>query len=168
MRRRNVLISTFVIIWTLVFQYETLRHFYLSPLAGRPLPKLPLLFPPAGWIMFFNVDLSYGFAEVYGVRGSEITLLDPHDILRTKAVLYDNIHRNVLVSVLDNSDLPWSQNPWRNPAVDARLRAVNDPFCRFLRRRFPRFERFGVVHAAYPGVVSTPERILRQALYTCD
>jgi hypothetical protein len=168
MLRRNALISAFVIVWTLVFQYETLRGFYLSPLAGRPLPKLPLLFPPAGWIMFFNVDAGYGFAEVYGVRGEQITLLDPHEILRTKAVLYDNIHRNVLVSVLDNSDLAWSVNPWRNPAVDPRLRAVNDPFCRFLRWRFPRYQRFGIAQAAYPDVVNAPDRVLRGVVYVCE
>ena len=147
-KRRNALITCFVIIWPLVFQYETLRHNYLSPLAHRELPKLPLLFPPAGWVMFFNVDRSYGFAEVYGIKGSSPTLLDPHDIFRTKAVGYDNIHRNVLVTVLDSYDAP--------------------AFCRFLRRRFPSYEEFAVLAAQYPDIVTEPNRILRGLAYRCQ
>ena len=68
-RLRNLAISVFVIIWIAVFQYETLRLNYLSPLAGRMLPKVKFLYPPAGWIMFFQVDRLYGFAEVYGLHG---------------------------------------------------------------------------------------------------
>ena len=148
MLRRNTLITVFVICWTLVFQYETLRASYLSPLAGRELPKLPFLFPPAGWIMFFNIDKSYGFAEVYGVRDGEHVLLDPHDILETKAVGYDNIHRNVLVGVLSRGDA--------------------QSFCRFLRRKFPSYDQFLVVYAAYPDVIKTPDRVLRQVAYRCQ
>ena len=58
MPRRTTTITWFVIIWTAVFLYETFRASYLSPLLHRQLPKLPLLFPPAGWIMFYNVDKS--------------------------------------------------------------------------------------------------------------
>ena len=136
-----------MILWTLVFHYETLRANYLSPLAGRPLPKLPLLFPPAGWIMFFNVDKSYGFAEVYGIRSATPVLLDPHDIFQTKAVGYDNIHRNVLVSVLHPNLAP--------------------SFCPYLKRKFPGYEEFAVVYAAYPDVVAEPDRVLRQLAYRC-
>jgi len=145
--RRNTLITLFVICWTLLFQYETLRASYLSPLVGRELPKLPFLFPPAGWIMFFNIDKSYGFAEVYGVEGGKQILLDPHDILETKAIGYDNIHRNVLVGVLSRGDAQF--------------------FCRFLRRKFPSYNSFLVVYAVYPDLVSTPDRILRQIAYPC-
>ena len=145
--RRNTLVTVFVVCWTLIFHYETLRANYLSPLVGRELPKLPLLFPPAGWIMFFNVDKTYGFAEVYGIQGTEPVKLDPHDILRTKAVGYDNIHRNVLVGVLNRHDAP--------------------SFCRYLRRRFPTYDSFAVVYAHYPDIVETPERILRQVAYRC-
>jgi len=164
MLRRNTLITVFVIGWTLLFQYETLRASYLSPLvlrlrsapalseaeglAGRELPKLPFLFPPAGWIMFFNIDKSYGFAEVYGIRGGQQMLLDPHDILETKAISYDNIHRNVLVGVLSR--------------VDAQS------FCRFLRRKFPSYDEFLVVYAQYPDLITTPDRILRQLAYRCQ
>ena len=148
MLRRNTLITVFVIGWTLLFQYETLRASYLSPPAGRELPKVRLLFPPAGWIMFFNVDPSYGFAEVYGVRGGERILLDPHDILETKAVGYDNIHRNVLVGVLSRGDA--------------------QSFCRFLRRKFPGYDQFLVVYAEYPDVINTPDRVLRRVAYQCQ
>ena len=146
--RRNTLITWFVVCWTLVFQYETLRLNYLSPLFQRELPKLPLLFPPAGWIMFFNVGKAYGFAEVYGLRGGEPVLLDPHGIFETRAVGYDNIHRNMLVGVLDRYDAP--------------------AFCRYLRRKFPGHESFAVVYGQYPDVVNRPGQVLRQVAYLCD
>ncbi len=146
--RRHTLITWFVIAWTLLFQYETLRANYLGPLVKRELPKLPLLFPPAGWIMFFQVDRSYGFAEVYGLRGREAVQLDPHDIFETRAVGYDNIRRNVLVGVLYRERAP--------------------SFCRYLRRKFPGYDAFAVVHAEYPDVVNAPDRILRQVAYRCQ
>ena len=148
MLRRSVPITVFVICWTLVFQYETLRLHYLRPLFKRELPKLALLFPPAGWIMFFNVDKAYGFAEVYGLRGTNPTQLDPHDIFETKAVGYDNIHRNVLVGVLDRGDAP--------------------SFCRYLRRKFPAYDSFAVLYCQYPDVVNAPDQILRQVAYRCQ
>jgi len=146
--RRNTLITIFVILWSLVFQYETLRANYLSPMAGRELPKLRFLFPPAGWIMFFNVDKSYGFAEVLGLRDGQPFKLDPHDILETRAVGYDNIHRNVLVGVLSRGD--------------ARS------FCRFLQRKFPSYDEFLIVAAQYPDLIETPDRVLRQVAYRCQ
>ena len=148
MLRRNTLITVFVICWTLIFQYETLRAGYLSPLAGRELPKLPFLFPPAGWIMFFNVDKSYGFAEVYGFRGSQRAKLDPHEIFETRAVGYDNIHRNVLVGVLSRGDA--------------------QPFCRFLRRKFPSYDGFLIVYGQYSDLINTPDLVLRQIAYRCQ
>jgi hypothetical protein len=147
--RRPRWISWFVAGWLLLFQYETLRANYLSPLAMRQLPKLPLLFPPAGWIMFFNVDRSYGFAEVYAARlGWKPTLLDPHEIFETKAVGYDNIRRNVLVGAL-----------YRDQA---------EAFCRYLARKFPRYDGFAVVYAQHPDVVAQPDRVLRQVAYRCQ
>jgi hypothetical protein len=148
MLRRSILIPWFVICWTLVFHYETLRANYLSPVFKRDLPKLPLLFPPAGWIMFFSVDKSYGFAEVYGVRDGEATKLDPHDIFETRAVGYDNIHRNVLIGVLDQHRAPI--------------------FCRYLRRKFPQYDSFAVLYGHYPDLIHTPELVLRQVAYRCQ
>ena len=147
MFRRRIVITWFVICWTILFQYETLRANYLSPFLKRELPKLPLLFPPAGWIMFYRVDNSYGFAEVYGLHGSQPITLDPHDIFETRAVGYDNIHRNVLVGVLYQDRAP--------------------SFCRYLRRRFPAYDAFAVVYRQYPDLINTPERILSQVAYRC-
>ena len=145
--RRHVWISLFVILWIAVFHYETLRLNYLSPLVGRELPKLKFLYPPAGWIMFFNVDRSYGYAEVYGLTAGRSTLLDPHAIFETRFVWYDNIHRNVLISVLSPHDAP--------------------RFCRYLRRKFPSYDAFTVVYAMYPDVVNRPNEIQRQVAYQC-
>ena len=147
LRRHDRAITWFVICWSLVFFYETFRASYLSPLFGRQLPKLPLLFPPAGWIMFFNVDRSYGFAEVYGTRNGQRTLLDPHDIFSTKAVGYDNIHRNMLVGVLSQHEA--------------------QPFCRYLMRKFPAYDEFLVVYAQYPDVANQPDTVYRQVAYRC-
>ena len=146
--RRNTLITVFVIGWLLLFQYETLRANYLNPLAGHRLPKCPLLFPPAGWIMFFNIDTSYGFAEVYGITDGQPALLDPHAVFSTKAVGYDNIHRNVLISVL-----------YRDRA---------EAFCRHLHRTFPDYGAFAVVYAEYPDLIGAPQQILRQVAYRCQ
>jgi hypothetical protein len=145
--RRNTLITWFVIGWTLLFHYETLRASYLSPLAQRNLPKVPFLFPPAGWIMFYNVDKTYGYADVYGIRHGQSVKLDPHDILETRAVGYDNIHRNVLVGALDPQDAP--------------------QFCRFLHRKFPAYQSFVVLYAQYPDVVGDPDRVLYRVAYRC-
>ena len=148
LRRHNAAITTFVICWSLLFFYETFRANYLSPLAGRPLPKWPLLFPPAGWIMFFSIDRSYGFAEVYGLRDGQQEMIDPHKILQTKANGYDNIRRNVLVRVLSQE--------------------AAQPFCRYLRWKFPRYEGFTVVYGQYPDAVSTPDHVLRYVAYRCQ
>lgn len=148
LRRHNRAITWFVILWSLIFLYESCRANYLNPLFGRHLPKFPLLFPPAGWIMFFNVDKSYGFAEVYGQRNNQIELIDPHSILETQAIGYDNIHRNVLVGVLSQYEAP--------------------SFCSFLKRKFPGYEAFAVVYAQYPDVVNSPDGIYRHAAYRCQ
>ena len=147
--RSRALVTCFVAAWLSLFIYESFRFSYLSPLAGTPLPKMPLLYPPAGWIMFYRVDPAYGFAEVYALKpGRQPELLDPHAIFSTRAIGYDNIHRNVLVSVLDSRLKPG--------------------FCRFLRRKFPEADGFAVVHAEYPDVMAEPDHILRQVLYRCD
>ncbi|HEX9781032.1 MAG TPA: hypothetical protein VGB20_07450 [bacterium] len=148
-RRRNILISAFVVVWTAVFQYETLRYKYLGPWLGRDLPKIRLLFPPAGWIMFYRIDPAYGMAEVYGVRpGGPPELLDPHAMFETRALGYDNIRRNVLVGVL--------------------TRDAAAPFCRYLHRKFPAYASFSVVYAEYPDLIGEPARVRRATAYRCE
>lgn len=146
-RRHDRAITVFVICWSLLFFYETFRANYLSPLAGFRLPKWPLLFPPAGWIMFFNVDPSYGFAEVYGLRNGKNEIIDPHQIFKTHALGYDNIRRNVVVGVLSQEQAAG--------------------FCRYLHWKFPAFEAFTVVYAQYPDIVSQPGQISRHVAYRC-
>jgi len=166
--KRNTVISLFVIVWVAVFHYETLRLNYLSPLvlrlrsavalseakgraeglAGRELPKLKFLYPPAGWIMFFNVDRSYGFAEVYGFKGDAPFLLDPHEIFETRFVWYDNIRRNVLITVLSAADAP--------------------KFCQSLGRKFPQYEAFAIVYGLYPDLVNKPGEKLYRVAYQCQ
>ncbi len=146
-RLRNLAISVFVIIWIAVFQYETLRLNYLSPLAGRMLPKVKFLYPPAGWIMFFQVDRLYGFAEVYGLHGRSAELIDPPPIFATTFIGYDNIRRNVLISALSPGDGPRS--------------------CPYLDRKFPQYDGFAVVYAVYPDVVGQPDEVRRRIAYQC-
>ena len=145
---RNVWITLLVIVWVSVFHYETLRLSYLSPLVGRELPKLKFLYPPAGWIMFYNVDPSYGFAEVHGIKRGQPFLLDPHDIFETRFVWYDNIRRNVLISVLSPHAAP--------------------RFCAYLHRKFPAYEAFVVRYGQYPNVIERPSEIVYQTAYRCQ
>ena len=146
-RARHWLISAFVVGWIALFHYETLRLSYLSPLLGRELPKTKFLYPPAGWIMFFNVDPSYGMAEVYALQHGQPKRLNPHDIFRTRFIGYDNIRRNVLISVLSPRVAP--------------------QFCAYLHRRFPDAESFAVVYRVYPDVAAAPEDSRYQVQYQC-
>ena len=145
---RNVAISMFVVAWIALFHYESLRASYFSPLAGRPLPKIKFLYPPAGWIMFFNIDRSYGFAEVYGLRDGRPEKIDPHRIFATRFVGYDNIRRNVLISVV---------SPHASPR-----------FCAFLRRKFPEYQAFAVVYGEYPDVERAPDQARYAVAYRCE
>lgn len=153
---RHRLISAFVIVWMTLFQYETLRLNYLTPLIhrlwpttrDRALPKLRFLYPPAGWPMFYNIDRSYGFAEVYGIEHGQPLLIDPHRIFATRFVWYDNIRRNVLISVLSRASAP--------------------SFCRYLHRKFPQFEAFAVMYGEYPDVAEHPDQRLYQLAYRCQ
>ena len=147
MMKRNILISIFVITWLVVFHYESTRYFYLEPLLKRPLPKVKFLFPPAGWIMFFNVSDSFGYAEVYGIKDGQSQLIDPHQILQTRAIGYDNIHRNALITVL--------------------AREMQRPFCGYLRRKFPSFDNFVITYVEYPHLSTQPFERIQRAIYEC-
>lgn len=148
MKNKNILISTFVVVWLFVFYYESTRAFFLEPWLHRPLPKVKFLFPPAGWIMFYNLDDSFGYVEVYGVKGERFQLIDPHQILQTRAIGYDNIHRNALITIAS--------------------RDMQRPFCAFLKRKFSYFESFKVVYVNYPSLSRRPLEQEKQVIYECQ
>ena len=109
---------------------------------------MKFLFPPAGWIMFYNVGDNFGNVEVYGVKDGNQQLLDPHQILQTRAIGYDNINRNVLLAVASPS--------------------MADSFCPFLKRKFPYFEKFLVTYAEYPHLTEQPLERMQTVIYECN
>jgi hypothetical protein len=147
MKTRKIIISIFVIIWLIVFNYESTRAFYLEPLLHRPLPKLKFLFPPAGWIMFFNIENSFGYAQVYGVKNGRSQAIDPHDILQTRPIGYDNIHRDALLEVLSADMI--------------------HPFCSFLARKFPAFDNFVITYIYYSSLTQRPLQQQQSVIYEC-
>ncbi len=140
-------ISAFVVVWLLVFHYESLRRNFLDPWLGTRLPKVKLLFPPAGWIMFFRIDEGDGRAEVWGVRGDSGELIDPHRIFENRWIGYDNIRRNILIAALNEAYAP--------------------AFCSYLRRKLPEYGGFLVMQTWRPSVVREPDKVLRQVAYRC-
>ena len=144
---RHFFISIFVILWTLLFHYESIRFFYLNPFFKRDQPQMKFLFPPAGWIMFFNVNDQFSYAAVYGVKNQIPQPIDPHLIFRTRTIMFDNIHRNILSEVL------YPQQ--------------KEPFCRYLKGRFPNFDSFFVTAIGYPSVVKKPFERVEQIIYEC-
>ena len=97
--------------------------------------------------MFYNVDDEFLCAEVYGVRKGIPQRLDPHGIFQTRPIGYDNIHRNVLVEVL-------------NPEYF-------EPFCVFLKRKFPDFDSFLITEVEYPSLTKEPHQRIERAVYQC-
>lgn len=97
--------------------------------------------------MFYNVGEEYGLAEVFGVKNGSPEWIDPHRIFETKAVGYDNIHRNVLSSVL---------SPY-----------YRGDFCRFLERKFSGYDDFYVMAAYYPSLIKAPGKKLYRLEYSC-
>jgi hypothetical protein len=144
---RNRLITCFVILWCLAFHYESIRYFYLEPLVGKPLPKIKFLFPPAGWIMFYHVDPSYGYVCVFGYKENQSYEIDPHEIFRVRTIGYDNVHRGVIAS--------------------AASRHNQSAFCDQLHRRFKEMDSFRVVSTYYPNFVTGPYEQYHEILYSC-
>lgn len=146
-KRKNTIITLFVLAWLTFFTYETVRYEYLNVIFGVALPKLKFLFPPAGWIMFYDVGEASGRAEVYGVRGDKIELIDPHQIFDNRWIGYDNIRRNILIHVLD--------------------KRTSVSFCRYLKRKFPQYEHFKVVWVIYPSETRQPGKKVMKVVYEC-
>ena len=147
MKSRNVLISIFVVVWLLVFYYESSRVLFLAPWLQRPLPKVKFLFPPAGWIMFYKVEDNFGYVEVHGIKDGRSQWIDPHQILQTRAIGYDNINRNALITVAS--------------ADSAKS------FCAFLQRRFPYFDNFMITYVNYPSLRQQSMARQDRVLYEC-
>ena len=144
---KRSMITVFVVSWLSLFFYETTRVCTLNPLFRRELPKCKFLFPPAGWIMFYNVGEQEGHCEVYGAKGERYEFIDPHRIFNDRWLGYDNIHRNVLISVL-------------NPAYV-------ESFCRYLKRKFPEYDSFHVFYAITPSNIQYPGRRVLKAAFSC-
>src|SRR3989338_2699266 len=144
---RNAAISVFVVLWLFIFHYESTRIFYLATATQSDPPKFKFLFPPAGWIMFFNVDDTYSHVEVYGKMGESVHSIDPHDIFRTRTFGFDNIHRNILSNVGSGDHAA--------------------AFCRYLSWRLPSYEDFVVMAVYYPSLVKEPYRRRQEVLYRC-
>jgi hypothetical protein len=144
---RNKLISIFVLVWLAVFYYESTCYYYLQPALKRELPRLKFLFPPAGWIMFYNITGNFNYAEVYGVKNGVPQLIDPHQILQTRAIGYDNINRNALITVLSPG--------------------MADSFCPYLKRKFPYFDKFLVTYVEFPNLTEEPFDKRQAVAYTC-
>lgn len=97
--------------------------------------------------MFFNVDQTYSYVEVYGKIGETVQPIDPHDIFRTRTFGFDNIHRNVL------------------SGVGSRESAA--AFCQYLAWRLPAYEDFVVMTVYYPSLVKEPYKHWQEPLYRC-
>lgn len=147
MKIRNVLISIFVVVWLAVFHYESVRQFYLQPFFKEPLPKTKFLFPPAGWIMFYQVGDRYTAAEVFGVRKGLIVPIDAHDIIKTRFIGFDMVQRGVLSSMLD--------------------KRIKPGFCRYLQKNFPEFDRFIITAIEYPALTRSRYERYQGEVYSC-
>jgi len=97
--------------------------------------------------MFYNIDDRTSYVEVYGIKGQQSQIIDPHDIIRTRTVGYDNIHRGILGQVT------YSQY-YRS-------------FCNFLNYRFDYFDRFLITIVSHPNMSENPYERYQKVLYQC-
>ena len=148
-KQRNACITIFVILWCLAFHYESVRHFYLEPFFHRSLFKVPFLFPPAGWIMFYQVDETYSHIRIFGFKNGQNYEIDPHEVFRVRTIGFDNIHRGVIGAAASEKN--------------------QDAFCKQLFTRFKNnFERFSILYEYYPSFVTDPYKRYQQVFYSCS
>lgn len=98
--------------------------------------------------MFFNVDETYGYVEVYGKKDGRVDPINPHDILRTRTIGFDNIQRNVL-SAVGSAEMA-------------------EPFCRYLSGLLPGYDDFYITLIYYPAIVADPYQRQQEVLYQCS
>ena len=98
--------------------------------------------------MFYRVEEAEVRAEVYGRKGESFEWIDPHRIFNIHWLGYDNIHRNILISVL---------GPYH----------ASQSFCRYLKRKFPQYDGFSVMQAVYPSNIKYPEKRALKVVYEC-
>ncbi len=153
-RLRDCFINYFVVIWLFLFFYYNTRSFLLEPFLRGAFrnPTLTLegnkfLFPPAGPIMFYNVNSAFGHHRVLGIKNEEAFELDPHDIYLTRTFFYDNVHRGVLGEIGDLSNAP--------------------SFCYTMYRRMPEFDDFVVTLRVYPSLTTSRYVYREKLIYHC-
>ena len=95
--------------------------------------------------MFYNVDDRFGYIEVVGQKGNEMYFIDPHEIIETRTIGFDNIFRNIL-SQMGN-------------------KRSSQAFGRFLKRKFPEYDGFVVSYIYFPDLVHRPQYRERRLLY---
>ena len=66
---------------------------------------------------------------------------------QTRAIGYDNINRNALITVLPPE--------------------MASSFCPFLKRKFPYFEKFLVTYVEYPHLTEQPFEKTQTEVYSC-
>lgn len=98
--------------------------------------------------MFFNVGDSASNVEVYGINeDGHPQFIDPHHILQTRPIGYDNIHRGALSAFV---------------APENRRQA-----CAFLFRNLPYFKGFFVTYVQYPSLSQGRFKEKRFVAYQC-
>ncbi len=104
--------------------------------------------------MFFNVDEQFSRTQVYGLKSLPQNPnqyvpqeIEPHVIFRTRTIGFDNIHRNIMSTVI--------------------MEMNQRPFCRYLKMKFPYYDNFVVILVRYPNVVKTPMEHTQQVVYQC-
>lgn len=81
------------------------------------------------------------------MKGKNVVPIDPHDIIRTRTIFFDNIHRGILGTAAETG------------------RAK--PFCRYLNQKFPYFDAFIVTGNYYPSITKEPYNRIQNILYQC-
>ena len=97
--------------------------------------------------MFYNVGDRFTYTEVYGIRNGMLVPIDPHDIIKTRFIGFDMVHRNVLSTVLKPG--------------------ARQSFCNVLQKQFPQFDKFIVTAVEYPSLTQSRYDRRQVPVYQC-